>query len=63
MERIKKAGHIERGWMTISAGVRLDYKSSTVWPKIAESGKAVQDKQWTPMGASPIVPEEEEAEM
>jgi len=49
--------------MTISAGVRLDYMSSTVWPKIAESGNTVQDKQWTPMGASTMVPEEEEAEM
>jgi len=48
--------------MTISAGVRLDYKSSTVWPKIAGSGNALQHKQWTPMGASPMVPEEEEEE-
>ena len=63
MKRIKEAGHIERGWMTMSAGVILDYNSSTVWPKIAESGNSLQDKQWTPTDAGPMVPEEEEAKM
>jgi len=43
----------------MSAGVRLDYKSSTVWSKIAESRNSLQDKQWTPTGAGPMVPEEE----
>jgi len=63
MKRIKEAGHIERGWMTMSAGVSLEYKSSTVWSKIAESRNSLQDKQWTPTGAGPMVPEEEQVEM
>jgi len=47
-----------REWMDdiMSAGVRLDYKSWTVWPKIAEDGNSLQDKQWTPTGAGPMVP-------
>jgi len=43
----------------LSAGVRLDYESGTVWPKITE-GNSLQDKQWTTMVAGPMVPEEEE---
>jgi len=42
------------------AYVRLDYKSRTVWPKIAEDGNSLQDEQRTPTGAGPMVPEEEE---
>jgi len=60
MERIEEAGHVESGWMTLSAGVRLDYKSRIVWPKIAEDGNSLQEKQWTPTSAGPMVPEEEE---
>jgi len=57
---IKEAGFVESGWTTLSADVRLDYKSCTVWPKITEDGNSLQDKQWTPTGAGPMVPEEEE---
>jgi len=46
----------------LSAGVRLDYKSRTVWPKIAEDGNSLQDNPWTPVDAGPMVPEEEEEE-
>jgi len=28
--------------------------------KVAEDGNSLQDKQWTPTGAGPMVPEEEE---
>jgi len=44
----------------LSAGVRLDYKSGTVWTKIAEDGNSLQDKQWTLTDAGPMVPEEKE---
>jgi len=30
------------------------------WQKITEDGNSLQDKQWTPTGAGPMVPEEEE---
>jgi len=59
MESIE-AGHVESGWMTLSADVRLDYKIWTVWPKIAEDENSLQDKQWTLKSAGPMVPEEEE---
>jgi len=50
---------------TLSAGVRLDYKIWTVWPKIAEDGSSLQDKTSNGhqrAGAGPMVPEEEEEE-
>jgi len=51
-----KRGRPCRQWMTtLTTGVRLDYKSWTVCPKIAK-----QHKQWTPAAAGPMVPEEEE---
>jgi len=28
--------------------------------KIAEDGNSLEDKQWTPLGTSPMVPEEED---
>jgi len=58
MEQIKEAGLVESGWTTLSAGVRLDYKNWTVWPKITEDRNSLQDKQWTPMGNDPVFPEE-----
>jgi len=61
MEQIKEAGHVESEWTTLSGGVRLDYKSWTVSPEIAEDGNSLQDKQWTPKGAGPMVPEEEDS--
>ena len=57
----KRAGRVESGWTTLSSGVRLDYKSLTVWPpKNAEDGNSLQNNQWTPTGAGPVGPEEEE---
>jgi len=32
-------------------------------PQIAQDGNSLQDKQWTPMGAGPMVPEEQEEEL
>jgi len=33
-----------------------------VWPKIAEHGNSLQDKQWTSTGTGSMVPEEEKDE-
>jgi len=58
MERMKEAGHVKSGWTTLSAGLQ-ELNSLT---QIAEDGNSLQDKQWTPMGAGSMVPEEEEEE-
>jgi len=63
VDRTNKRGRPCTEWMDDTVRcVRLDYKSWTVWPKIAEDGNLLQDKQYTPMGAGPVVPEEEEEE-
>jgi len=37
----KRGSHVESGWTTFSADVRLDYKSCTVWSKITEDGNSL----------------------
>ena len=48
--------------MTLSAGVTLDYRAEQLGPRWQKIGNSLQDKQWTPTGNRPMVPEEEEEE-
>ena len=61
VDRTNKRGRTCREWMDdIVSWCKTELQKLNSSPKITEDRNSSQDKQWTPMGAGPMVPEEEE---